>query len=677
MKRFNFIVQWLTIFLYVALQPAVAGLPPTRSSGQSDSLSTTFDFKAPYSQVTKYSGTGGLIETGNYQVLKNPSFEAATYSASWTASGGTLAAATSTNIFFGKSATWDASSASQTLTSDAITVPEGFKGNNCEASIYIKVPSGTATHTLSAFDGTNTLASASVINSVYFTKNTVTFPCPTSGTIALRITSVASDEPLIALDEGYLGLARNVGSAPLITEWRAFTPSGSWVANTTYTGLWRQVGDTYEYQVYLALAGAPTATALTINHLANGYAQDTAKLLNTSTDGRQTMAECIVRSAGTVYDSTAYYNGTNIAPIVKAAGGTYATASTNVNATVPATFANGDNIICKGSVPILGWPSSTVVAPDAQGWFASGFISGANPSMGSVAVTSYSEIANGSLSLTTNTGSASVGIACSSANASTVGSSTCSAGNEVIGFTTNVPRAGVYEACFQFGHVINIGGAAGGSLTAAFQIVETANSSGAITQEANGRVTSGAGYEGGSNSPNQVNPVMVCGTLNLSSGQKLIKLYYEQAIPSGTIFTNEVQADASATVGQRNIYFIIKPVNGQQQVVLANSVSTPIANGEKLGSAQLNCDSSSSIKRNRQSVVASIGNISAGICTVTLASGYFSGTPDVVASWDSSGTQQIVTATCSSATSCIIGGTTDAGVALTVADMNLIFIGPR
>lgn len=521
---------------------------------------------------------------------KNPGFESGTVQ--WTASGGTFAVNSGTQIVPNSKqfATWDSNSAGQTLQTAAVTVP---KTGNCEFSIWIAVPSGTATHTITVTDGTNDLVPAQTITtSANALKHIVNFPCPSSGTVRGKLTSVASNEPSISLDNGRLGSATNVGVADLITESTAFTPTGSLTTNATYTGRRWRVGDRFRAEMTVSFSGTNTQGELTFN-LPSDVVIDTSKLtLGTSTSNYSIGSEGqVVDSGSNQYFIFPYYKTTTTIGVrykrVSTAGTPGLQDGPNVDTSVnaPITIASGDSFTVKVDLPVVGWSASQVIMPNAQGWFASGFISGANPGLGNTAVSTYTEIANGSLSLTANTGSASVGVACSSTNASTVGSSTCSAGNEVIGITTNIPTTGVYEACFQFGHVINIGGAAGSSMTTAFQVVETANSSGTVTQEANGRVTSGAGYEGGSNSPNQVNPVMVCGTLSLNAGQRLIKVYYEQAIPSGTIITNEIQADASATVGQRNIYFIVRPVNSQQQAILANSVSSTVANGTRIESA--------------------------------------------------------------------------------------------
>jgi len=512
---------------------------------------------------------------------KNPGFESGV--TQWTASGGTFVSNSGTQIIPNSKqfATWDSNSASQTLQTSAVTVP---KTGNCEFSIWIAVPSGTATHTITVTDGSNDLVTAQTItNNTNALKHIVNFPCPASGTVRGKLTSVNANEPSISLDNARLGSATTVGSVDVDTPWIAFTPSGSWVTNTTYTGLWRKNGDNYEYQVYLALTGAPTATALTINHLVTGVTQDTAKLLNTSTDGRQTMAECIVRSAATVYDSTAYYNGTNIAPIVKAAGGTYATASTNVNATVPGTFANGDSIYCKGSVPILGWPSTTVLLPEAQGWYVDAEISGGNPSLGTASVSSYTELTNASLTMTPRSGSAAVGIMCSSTNAATApttSTSTCAAGSESLGANFVVPRSGSYDVCMDFSHNATVDQAVG--VNAAFQVVETPTNAQTITTEGGSRIQSshtGMAIASG-NSDSKTFPHKVCGQFNWSSGTKGVRLMYEQLV-GGTPVTSQILADGSTSVGQRNFRLTVRPVTSQQQTVLANSViSRDVVNGQ-------------------------------------------------------------------------------------------------
>lgn len=307
-------------------------------------------------------------------ILTNSGYENG--KAGWTASGGTFLTVTSgTNLLIGSvSATWDSSGAAQTFTSAAITIPEGLKGRSGEISCLIKTPSGTATHTISGWDGSavqgNTVAVGST-SSASISSSTLIFP--SSGTIAVRLTSVAADEPLIAIDSCYIGENRNIGNAQIGTDVLAFTPTGSWVSNTTYLGLYWRVMDQLHFRIRLNLIGAPTSTALTITPIPSTLTIDTAKLLSTATNGSVPIARGTARSAGGTYEITAYYNGSTIAPVALGAGSTYTTNSANLSQVIPATFANGDSVELIGQVPIVGWGGSqqvvsanTVKAPTIQ-----------------------------------------------------------------------------------------------------------------------------------------------------------------------------------------------------------------------------------------------------------------------------------------------------------------------
>lgn len=155
---------------------------------------------------------GGGVSTDNK--LTNPGFEKGT--TGWTESGGTFAStSTASEVFEGtKAVTWDSSAASQTLTGTAITVG-GFAGQNAELTCNVRVPSGTATHTLGVWDGTtlsNAVTLRNTSGNTNYVATTINFIAPSSGTVTARFTSVASNEPSISIDDCYLGKARNIGT---------------------------------------------------------------------------------------------------------------------------------------------------------------------------------------------------------------------------------------------------------------------------------------------------------------------------------------------------------------------------------------------------------------------------------------------------------------------------------
>jgi len=150
------------------------------------------------------------------------------------------------------------------------------------------------------------------------------------------------------------------------TDWQAFTPTGSWVANTTYSGFKRRVGDTEEVQVYITLAGAPTATGLTIttpssidyNKLTGGQVFDAAYLGTGYT----------IDSAAVAYQA-AYVEPTDTANVLRV---TYEIASTTntttapISNTAPFTYGSGDTVVLRFSYPVAGWSSQVQMSNDTD-----------------------------------------------------------------------------------------------------------------------------------------------------------------------------------------------------------------------------------------------------------------------------------------------------------------------
>ncbi len=193
------------------------------------------------------SGAGG---SGGVNILAeyNPEFEDGL--ANWTESGGTEAAAASTNILFDLAGTtWDSSGAGQTYCSDLVAIPQGLKGTNGEAYLWTQVPSGTATHTLQVSDGSNTLVSTSIVSTATPAKQRVNFAIPTSGSVKLCLVAVAADEPLVAIDKGYLGEATNIGAFSAIGEWQTYTPIFTGFGTvTTIDFKWRKNGSNIDIE---------------------------------------------------------------------------------------------------------------------------------------------------------------------------------------------------------------------------------------------------------------------------------------------------------------------------------------------------------------------------------------------------------------------------------------------
>jgi hypothetical protein len=156
-----------------------------------------------------------LARLASQNLIANPGWENGT--ANWVSSGGTYTTtSTAANVGSGLSAgSWDSSAASQTLTASAFTIPSGAYGRPAVLTCSFQVPTGTATHKLQVFDGTNVLAESTIQSAAQYRTTSVQFVMNGSGSIRPRIISVASNEPLIYLDECYLNATPSPDAFPV------------------------------------------------------------------------------------------------------------------------------------------------------------------------------------------------------------------------------------------------------------------------------------------------------------------------------------------------------------------------------------------------------------------------------------------------------------------------------
>lgn len=144
---------------------------------------------------------------------------------------------------------------------------------------------------------------------------------------------------------------------PVVTTWdfQSWTPTGAWSSNTTYTGKWRRVGDTGEYQVKVQVSGAPTSATLSVN-LPSGHVIDTNKLL-IGTENEQL-------GIATIFDNgTAFYTGiveigttsSTVKVRYSSVSGSLIALNSDVTQAAPMTWASGDYVHMIFRVPIVGW----------------------------------------------------------------------------------------------------------------------------------------------------------------------------------------------------------------------------------------------------------------------------------------------------------------------------------
>jgi hypothetical protein len=140
-----------------------------------------------------------------------------------------------------------------------------------------------------------------------------------------------------------------------LSEWTAYTPTGTWSTNTTYTGFYKRVGEEMELDITVSTSGAPTSATLNVN-LPSGFTVDTSKLSNTNTVGGYTLGSATVLDSGTgsFIAMPKYKSTTALEMNVVTGSGT----EVLVNATTPMTFASGDTVHILARVPITEWAGS-------------------------------------------------------------------------------------------------------------------------------------------------------------------------------------------------------------------------------------------------------------------------------------------------------------------------------
>lgn len=562
---------------------------------------------------------------------------------------------------------------------DSKTIQEGDKTGNCEGKAVFK--GDASLYKLQVTDGSNVLTSSSVLsNATDWTEVSINYPCGATRKVRLTQTE-AGTGAAVNIGRVYHGRATNLGVMNANADCRTVTMTSSWVSNTTVTAIECRQSDRAFYRVKAAVAGgAPTAATLTFT-LPTGRVIDTTKLIGTAAaisplgEGRANDSGANIYGVGVSYSNT-----TTVTLRSAQAGATYVDYNTAVTNTTPFSFNDGDSVEIDFEVPIVGWGSQPVVNDNTTPWYVDAAMDGGNPSLGVAAVSSYTEMVHTSLALGPRSGSAAAGIMCSGTNAATAPSTsltTCAAGDESVGINFSIPKAGAYEVCFYGAHFIGAD-SAGDEIATAFQLIETPTNAQTLTLEGGTRFQSQ--YLNPAAAAGQVtHPITNCSIFNwASAGTKGVRLMYEQAVAS-TPANNFILADASASIGQRNMRWTVKPVTAASPMpLLVGSVTSNSSGLERIERADLNCDAGSAITSQSGSWVSSIGNVSGGACAVTLAAGMFSAAPSCVVSGQQTGsTPLIINASIASSTSVTIDCATDAAAACTGYDVSLICAGPR
>jgi hypothetical protein len=184
-------------------------------------------------------------------------------------------------------------------------------------------------------------------------------PATATASLVIRCTGEMATDGGIVISDVVVGPNVQVqGSA--IGAWKSFTPTGSWSANTTYTGFYREVGEDVEINVNIALAGAPTSAALTVN-MPTGFTINSSKMAATTSSAVLGLVS-IYDAAPATYEGRILYSSISaVAVVVEKSDGTYG-AYVAVTEAVPQTFATGDKVQLSYKVPVNELSSNVTLA---------------------------------------------------------------------------------------------------------------------------------------------------------------------------------------------------------------------------------------------------------------------------------------------------------------------------
>lgn len=139
-----------------------------------------------------------------------------------------------------------------------------------------------------------------------------------------------------------------------MTPVNAFAPgaiTGSWVANTTYTGFWKRIIDIAEIEILVRTSAAPTSTTLTVDI---PFQIDTSKMTSNSREN-PLIGQCFLHDDGVqnYAGGPVTYGGAakTVQPFYDNGSGIL----TAITQAAPFTFGANDEVKLLFRVPIVGW----------------------------------------------------------------------------------------------------------------------------------------------------------------------------------------------------------------------------------------------------------------------------------------------------------------------------------
>lgn len=627
--------------------------------------------------------------------LTNPGFENGR--SSWSSSGLPTIAITTTaaNVSDGERAlSFDAVAASDALISDSWTMEAGAQSQNCLGKIRYK--GGDENLTFKATDGTNTLVSATLSAQTGWVTENLNFICPASGFVRLEV-EAGADAAVAYFDDAYIGLASNLFQGSQAQSIGSLSIAG------VVSCAWERTGagaDSFANFSADSDCGDPVVTgsavsagklpAINFSSLGAGDYLVTSTFSLQKSGANSGAVMCRLSDGSTSSQPQQYFVDSNsafVSPMTLRNVFKYTSAQSSPTFHVQCRTADTGNTvgIQNGNtsvgfdISVFKFPTTSELhyTPETKAWKVDANISGGAPSLGNASVTSYTGLTHSSLTLVNNSGYGNISAQIPCAGTEAPSGTTCSSGDESVGVSFDLPRAGDVLACASFSNEVSV---TTGRVKVAFQIVETAADAQTILQE--GKDRTHFQIEGVGSLINVGQSWRKCGTFSFdSAGQKTLRLFYEQNVETGTISGSTVLADASASDGQRDIHWEVYPITQNFPLpVILKQVATPASGGVRIATAQINNASGTS----NCTVITQDGDwigtpteAVEGRCVIPVNAGVFSATPHCFLTSRAGSFEGNMRINAASSSSITVDTINDAGSALASLDFNLMCVGAR
>jgi hypothetical protein len=282
------------------------GDAPPMLQGQNQTSKTVAPvIKVPASQATKVTG-GALIETGNKNILEDPSFEAAVRPASWVVTSGSLTAET-TVVIDGKKSVVSVFSSTTTVTQDSTLYSAQF-ADGPQGLAMVRVKTSQPGVKVCSRQANTTSTSNCVTHSGSGKWELLKVPFILGGTSnGISIAGSSGTSGDVYIDDAFVGPADLKVDTPLVeTQSSALVQTATFGAGVTITGASTASNGSAVYS-YNSSTGIYTVLKkalfnIEVSFSATGAARSQATIRVDGTDVAVSNSE----SAGGVWDSTGY-----------------------------------------------------------------------------------------------------------------------------------------------------------------------------------------------------------------------------------------------------------------------------------------------------------------------------------------------------------------------------------